>query len=217
VQPGAELYVRWLQSTVFSSHIRLHGAGEREPWIFGPETEAVCRKWLAFRYRLIPYLERVIDEATRTGLPVMRAMALAFPGNALVRDFETQFLCGDALLVAPVLREGGDVDIALPPGNWYDLNTRQRFAGRQVIRYRAKIDQFPVFGREGYALPLGRAVQHTGEIDADNPLEMLWVFGTPAAALDGFAQARVEDGTVRAASGLKVEFFGEPGQKASPL
>jgi alpha-D-xyloside xylohydrolase len=217
VPPSAELYVRWLQATVFCSHIRLHGMGEREPWVHGPEIEAVCRKWLAFRYRLIPYLEQVIEEATRTGLPIMRAMALAFPGNALVRDFETQFMCGNALLVAPVLRAGGDVDIALPPGHWYDLNTRQRFAGRQVLRYRAKIDQFPVFGREGYALPLGRAVQHTGEIDNANPLEMLWVFGPQTAALEGYAQARIDGGTVSAAPGLKVEFFGEAQQQASPL
>ena len=172
--------------------MRMHGIGEREPWAFGPEIEAICRKWLAFRYRLIPYLESVIATATTTGLPVMRAMPLAFPGNALVRDFETQFMCGDALLVAPIVREGGDVEIALPPGGWYDLNTRQRIAGRQVLRYRAKLDQFPVFAREGYALPLGRAVQHTGEIDAAHPLELLWVFGKPAAALAGFAQARID-------------------------
>ena len=162
---------------MFSSHIRVHGIGEREPWAFGPEIESVCRKWLAFRYRLIPYLESVIKEAARSGMPVMRAMPLAFPGSALVRDFETQFMCGDALLVAPIVREGGDVDVALPPGFWYDLNTRQRFAGRQVLRYRAKLDQFPVFAREGYALPLGRAVQHTGEIDATHPVELRWVFG----------------------------------------
>ena len=53
-------------------------------------------------------------------------------------------MCGDALLVAPIVRAGGEVEIALPPGGWYDLNTRQRFAGRQVMRYRAKLDQFPV-------------------------------------------------------------------------
>src|SRR4029077_20644190 len=120
-------------------------------------------KWLAFRYRLIPYLERVIAQATATGLPVMRAVPLAFPGNALVRRYETQFMCGDTLLVAPIVQAGGDVEIALPPGAWYDLNTRRRFVGRQVLRYRAKLAQFPVFGSEGRALPLGRAVQHTGQ------------------------------------------------------
>jgi alpha-D-xyloside xylohydrolase len=213
-QPSAELYVRWLQASVFSSHIRVHGIGEREPWAFGPEIEAVCRKWLAFRYRLIPYLESVIKESARSGMPVMRGMPLAFPGSALVRDFETQFMCGDALLVAPIVREGGDVDVALPPGCWYDLNTRQRFAGRQVLRYRAKLDQFPVFAREGYALPLGRAVQHTGEIDATHPVELLWVFGKPASALTGFAQLHIDAAggdafTVRVMPGLKTELWGD--------
>ena len=78
-QPTAELFLRWLQATVFSSHIRVHGIGEREPWAFGEEAETIARKWLAFRYRLIPYLEHVIRVATSTGLPVMRAMPLAFP------------------------------------------------------------------------------------------------------------------------------------------
>ena len=213
-QPSAELYVRWLQATVFCSHIRVHGIGEREPWAFGPEIEAVCRKWLAFRYRLIPYLESVIANATATGMPVMRAMPLAFPGNALVRNFETQFMCGDALLVAPIVREGGEVEIALPPGGWFDLNTRQRIAGRQVVRYRAKLDQFPAFAREGYALPLGRAVQHTGEIDHARPLELLWIFGRPTAPLTGFAQARIDFGgddvyTVRVAHGVRTEVWGD--------
>ena len=214
-QPSPELFVRWLQAAVFGSHVRLHGIGEREPWVFGAEAEAIAKKWLTFRYRLIPYLERVIGQATRNGLPVMRAMALAFPGNALVRDFETQFMCGDALLVAPILQAGGDVEIALPPGGWFDLNTRRRFAGRQVLRYRAKLDQFPVFGREGYALPLGRAVQHTGEIDAEAPLEMLWVFGKPEGSLEGFDQVTIDadhEGKfiVKPAHGVAIEVFGEP-------
>jgi len=213
-QPSAELFVRWLQATVFSSHIRVHGIGEREPWAFGAEAEAIARKWLAFRYRLIPYLECVIGEATRTGMPVMRAMPLAFPGNALVRRFETQFMCGDALLIAPIVQAGGEVEIALPPGGWFDLNTRRRFAGRQVLRYRAKLDQFPLFGREGYALPLGRAVQHTGEIDDASPLELLWLFGRPEQALTGFAQAAIAANAegrhaVRVAAALTVDVYGD--------
>jgi alpha-D-xyloside xylohydrolase len=211
-QPTPELYVRWLQAAVFASHIRMHGIGEREPWAFGADVEAVCRKWLTFRYRLIPYLESVIATACATGLPVMRAMPLAFPGNALVRGFETQFMCGDALLVAPIVRAGGEAEIALPPGGWFDLNTRQRVAGRQVLRYRAKLDQFPVFAREGYALPLGRAVQHTGEIDATRPVEMLWLFGKPTTPL-AFDQVRIEAATegfaVRVASGVKTEIWGD--------
>jgi len=142
----------------------------------------------------------------------MRAMPLAFPGNALTRRFETQFMCGDALLVAPIVAAGGEVEIALPPGGWFDLNSRRRYAGRQVLKYKAPLDQFPVFGREGYVLPLGRAVQHTGEIDAARPLEQLWVFGRPAEA---FAAPGVEvtlpagGPRVRCAEGVQAQFFGE--------
>ena len=123
-------------------------------------------------------------------------------------------MCGDALLVAPVLQENGEVEVALPPGAWYDLNSRERFPGQRVLRYKAALDQFPVFGREGYALPLGCAVQHTGEIDVATPLEQLWVFGRPARALEGFAQAKVvktADGAygIRAMADVEVELFGD--------
>jgi len=181
-QPPAELFVRWLQATVFSSHIRVHGIGEREPWAFGDEAEAIARKWLAFRYRLIPYLESAIRAATPIGPAGDARDAARVPAqcaHAFVRD---AVHVRDALLVAPIVQAGGEVEIALPPGGWYDLNSRRRFGGRQVLRYRAPLDQFPVFGREGHALPLGRAVQHTGEIDGEHPLEQLWVFGARGAA-----------------------------------
>jgi alpha-D-xyloside xylohydrolase len=143
----------------------------------------------------------------------MRAMPLVFPHVALTRGFETQFMCGDALLVAPIVAPGGEVEVALPPGGWYDLASRHRLPGRQVIRYRATLDRFPVFGREGYALPLGPVVQHTGEIDPAKPLAALYLFGKPERPLDKFAQANitVAEGrpTVAAMSSVKVEAYGE--------
>ena len=212
--PAEELFVRWLQAGVFASQLRLHGGQERLPWAYGAKAEAIARKWLAFRYRLIPYLQRVGDDARRTGLPVMRAMALAFPGHSPARPYETQFMCGEALLVAPIVAEGGEVEIALPPGAWHDLNSRRRFPGQRVLRYRAALDQFPVFGREGYALPLGPGAAHTGELDPLRPLDALWVFGRPTQPLAGFAQAAIAGGAddamaIDAAPGLDVELFGD--------
>jgi alpha-D-xyloside xylohydrolase len=211
--PAAELYLRWLQAGVFASHLKLRAGAGRDPWPLDAGEEKIALQWLEFRYRLLPYLGTVVAQASKSGMPVMRAMPLAFPGNALTRGHDMQFMCGEALLVAPVLAPGGEVDVALPPGAWYDLATRQRLAGRQVIRYRATLDRFPVFGREGYALPLGPAVQHTGEADRDNPLNALWVFGRPAHALDGFAQASIVPGadgaTVSAAAAVEVEIFGD--------
>lgn len=208
-----ELYLRWLQASVFGSHLRLRAGAAREPWTLAGEHEKIARQWLDFRYRLLPYLRVVVTQAAKAGLPIMRAMPLAFPNNALTRAYDTQFMCGDALLVAPIIAPGGEVDVALPPGAWYDLATRQRVAGRQVIRYRAGLERFPVFGREGHALPLGPAVQHTGEVDRQRPLNGLWVFGKPTQALDGFTQASIEltaeGATVSAATGVAVDVFGD--------
>ena len=115
-------------------------------------------------------------------MPVMRAMALAFPGNALTRVYETQFMCGD------VAARRAD----RPRGR----RSRGRAASRRVVRpqfapalsgpARAALQgrARPVSrcsAAKAIALPLGRAVQHTGEIDAANPLEQLWVFGAPDA------------------------------------
>jgi alpha-glucosidase (family GH31 glycosyl hydrolase) len=83
-----------------------------------------------------------------------------------------------------------------------------------VLRYAAKLDQFPVFGREGHALPLGRAVQHTGELHPDVPLEALWIFGKPTRPLEGYRQVKIDADrgtghTVRAMLNVDVQVFGD--------
>ena len=53
---GAELFVRWTAASVFGSHFRFHGIGERGPWDFG-ERRSQVRWWLQLRSCLLPYLE----------------------------------------------------------------------------------------------------------------------------------------------------------------
>jgi alpha-D-xyloside xylohydrolase len=43
--------------------------------------------------------------------------------------------------------------------------------------FERTLEQVPAWGREGHALPLGRAVGHTGEIDPNAPVESLRLFG----------------------------------------
>jgi alpha-D-xyloside xylohydrolase len=190
-QPDAELYLRWLQWSVFSSHMRVHGVGAREPWAFGPEAEAIAKHWLRFRYRLLPYLEAMCNEASASGLPVMRAMCVAFADDRLAWPFEEQFLCGDCLLIAPVKRAGGAVDVYLPRGaDWIDLTSGARHAGGTLMRQQVALDTLPHFGRVGYALPLGRDVDRADAIDVRAPLDEVWLFGAQTVERRGFAQLR---------------------------
>jgi len=175
--PDAELFVRWTQAAVFASHMRFHGIGPREPWMFGERTLAILRDWLALRYRLLPYLEACLGEAAASGLPVMRPMPLAFPDQPATWAFETQYMFGPDLLVAPILEAGGRVRLMLPEGRWHDLRGRGTYEGGRCLELRLPLERFPVVVRDGAAIPVGPAVQHTAAIASGHRIETVWRFG----------------------------------------
>ncbi len=180
--PDPELYVRWIQAGVLCSHTRIHGIGPREPWFFGAEAEAIARRWLEFRYRLLPYLEVAVAEAAATGLPMMRAMPLAFPHDRAAWAFDGQYMLGSDLLVAPVLRPGGRVAVYLPRGRWHDFETREEFEGGRVHDLTLPLDRTALFVRDGARIPLGPVVQHTGELTGRDAIEEVRAFGAGAAS-----------------------------------
>ncbi len=169
-QPDPELFSRWTQAAVFCSHMRYHGIGPREPWAYGPEAEKVCRAMIGLRYRLIPYLQECCAAAAQSGLPVMRSMALAFPGEAALWSFETQYMLGDSIFAAPVLRPGGRVRYRLPLGLWRDFWTGAPRDGGVTVEETVPLDRMPVYVREGTLMPVGPVVRHTGELTEKNRL-----------------------------------------------
>jgi alpha-D-xyloside xylohydrolase len=175
-KPDPELFLRWAQAGIMTSHTRFHGVGPREPWEFGEEAEAITRAWLGWRYRLIPYLEACAAQAAASGMPVMRAMPLAFPHDPLSWGFETQYMLGPALLVAPLVAPGGRASVYLPAGEWYDLWSGERLVGPQALDLHVPLARLPIFGRAGETLLLGPAAQHTGELLPESPVER-YTFG----------------------------------------
>ena len=182
-RPDAELYLRWAQAGILSSHTRFHGTSPREPWEFGEEIENIIRRWVEWRYQLIPYLLACAIEASQTGMPVARAMPLAFPRDPCAWSFDTQYMLGPALLVVPVLQPGGKVRLYLPAGGWYDVWNGERLEGPCLLERQMPLDQIPLYGRQGYVLPLGPVVQHTGELIPDS-VEEIWAFGQPDSGQD---------------------------------
>lgn len=166
-RPDPELYVRWAQFGLFSSHSRMHGDSPREPWQFGAEALAIVRRYAELRHRLFPYIRSAALEAGRTGLPVLRALPLAFPNDPNGAAWDHEYLFGPALLVAPVIRPlrelgraGGRRDgrpvfpVYLPPGTWIDLWSGRTHAGPAVVEALAPLPSMPVFVRAGTAVPM---------------------------------------------------------------
>ncbi len=181
-QPEPELYLRWVQAAVFASHFRIHGIGSREPWCFGKQVERIAREFFEIRYKLLPYLRGACDIAAKTGLPVMRSMALMHPDDRVARTFEQQFYCGPHLIVMPVLNREGDVEGYLPehPGGWYELWSGMNVDGGEVISLNYDLERIPVFVRAGAALAIGPVVQSTAPLEGLTPVTAVAEFGRAA-------------------------------------
>ena len=151
------LYKRWVAFGLLSSHSRLHGSHSyRVPWLFDEQSVAVLRAFTELKHRLMPYLWRAAHEATETGTPLLRAMALEFPDDPAARHLDQQYMLGSSLLVAPVFNDAGDSEYYLPEGAWLDWFTGERVQGG---RFRAErgigFERIPLFIRENTLLALG--------------------------------------------------------------
>ncbi len=170
----SELYSRWIQAAVFSAHMRLHGIGNREPWSYSEAAESAANKALSLRYQLLPYIHKTIQQSSETGLPVMRAMVLAFPEQPQTWAFEDQFMFGDDILVAPCLQPGGKVSVWLPEGEWLWFENKACFNGNQLIHLTLSLDQMAVFVKKGRRIPLAKAVTNTTQLPDINAVENYW-------------------------------------------
>ena len=153
-----ELLARWTWLGAFYPFMRNHSAKtsrRQEPWAFGEPWLGSIRQAILFRYRLLPYLYTLAQEAARTGQPLMRPLFYHFPTDTTAAAVYDQFLLGPDLLVAPLLQPGAEKRLVyLPPGRWYDFWSGAVQSGPDWVVVDASHDRIPLWQREGSALPL---------------------------------------------------------------
>jgi alpha-glucosidase len=170
--PAPDLLTKWIELGAFQPIDRDHtvkGSGAQEPWVHGPEHEAIRRRYIEERYRLMPYLYTTAEEMSRTGLPIVRPLFLEFPSatadlHPLDLDVPNQFMFGARLLVAPFRfpDELDRYDVVLPQGDWYDYWTGEPVRGTKKIQPR--LDELPVYVRAGSIIPMQPLTQSTEEV-----------------------------------------------------
>jgi alpha-glucosidase len=194
--PSPELLTRWIEIGAFQPIDRDHtekGTGDQEPWVGGAEQENIRRHFIETRYRLMPYIYTLAEEASRTGLPLVRPLFLEFPDATADRhpmDLDSgvgaEFLLGPDLLIAaqPFPDELDDYQVELPTSGWYDFWTGERVRANSLpqpvavaldpdppknsrqpfaIRVTPHLDRLPVYVRAGSILPMAPLVESTNE------------------------------------------------------
>jgi alpha-D-xyloside xylohydrolase len=170
-----ELYVRWTQFGVFSSHIRYHGSHKREPWHY-PAIAPIVRKWWNIRYKLIPYLLEQSEIATQTGFPLLRALYLHHPKDKTCRHIDDQYYFGENILVAPLVNAGGKRDVYLPEGEWINFFNGKAYTGKQWLKdLQTPLEQMPVFVKYGASIPVyPEVVSCTDEMDLNKTINLIF-------------------------------------------
>jgi alpha-glucosidase len=186
--PSPDLLTKWFEVAAFQPIDRDHtekGTGDQEPWVGGADHEAIRRHFLETRYQLLPYLYTLADEASRTGLPLVRPLFLEFPdaatdGHPIDLDAPGEFLLGPDLLVAPAPypEELDDYSVVFPAPDWYDFWSGEKVqllppdppapgAPDRSVRYSINVSpslaHLPVYVRAGAIIPVEPLVESTSE------------------------------------------------------
>ncbi len=183
-----EVYVRWTQFGVFTSHIRYHGSFKREPWHY-PTIAPIVKRWWKLRYRLLPYIMMQSERACRSGLPLLQALLLRHPHDRQCWHIDDEYYFGDVFLVCPVMKAGGkrDIYLSLPlspsegGGNraetngegdesencWVNIFTGERYeGGRWYYDVETPLDEMPVFMR-----PDARIAVYPEDVDSTDEMD----------------------------------------------
>jgi len=200
------LYARWFAAATFYPFMWSHGKDDHEPYSHGDAVESAARSFLNLRYHLVPYLYSLHEAAHRTGIPILRPFLLQEPQDPTGVRIDDQFFVGDNILVAPVFNDEGDRKLYLPEGRWYDFfgELQPVQGGGKIEREAVPLDRLPVYVRAGSVIPLGPAMQYTGQ----KPVDPLSVHVYGFAPVDLAGARRISAFSLYEDDGLSIAYRG---------
>ena len=157
--------MRWTQFGALSAALRVHSTKDarldRRPWISGERETAAMRRMYHMRSELMPYIYSSVWQTHSTMVPLNRPMYIDYGSDERAYENEQEFLFGDILLAAPIASPGEGADktasqkVWFPAGDvWYDYFTHERFDGGQECRIAKPLEEFPLYVRGGWVLPM---------------------------------------------------------------
>ena len=146
-----DIYKRWTQFGLLSTHSRYHGNIEyRVPWHYGEEAVQVTKKFSELKNQLMPYLFKEAVKTAKSGIPMMRPVFLEHEDDPTTFHIDKQYYLGEDILVAPIFNEEGTAQYYLPKGNWTHLLSNEVVSHTQGTWFKESYDYFslPVYVRE---------------------------------------------------------------------
>ncbi len=154
---STELWTRWVEfgalTPVMRNHLWNKPYGAVDLW-HDPQTIDTFRLYAGLHVSLFPYFYTYAHEAAKNGLPIIRDLLLEFPNDPKTYDAGDEYMLGDKILVAPVLKQGASSrSLYLPGGSWVNFWTGQISQGNRQVTVPAPLEQIPILVRSGSIIP----------------------------------------------------------------
>ena len=117
------------------------------PWrVLNEEHAAMCKRMALLHEELGPEILRLAESSARSGEPVVRALAYAYPDGGF-ENVKDEFLLGEDILVAPVLaKDARSRKVAFPAGTWKG-DDGSTVTGPRTVEVSAPLSRLPWYRR----------------------------------------------------------------------
>lgn len=150
-----ELYVRWLQMGAFTPVLRTHAQAKPEPYHYEAQQQ-ILKKFINMRYEWLPYNYTLAYENASQGLPLVRPLNFRSENKkAEYANVQDEYLWGDDVLVAPVMKAGQTSrKVLFPAGEWINWNNPAlKYKGGTTATVKAPLSELPLFVKAGSFIP----------------------------------------------------------------
>ena len=136
-----ELFVRWAQTNALMGMMQVSVA----PWrVLSNENYTIVKEAIMLHSDYSNLFVDLAKQASVTGEPIVRHMAYEFPDENFEK-VNDQFMVGDKILVAPVIKKSEQVrSVILPKGKWQSSDGKN-FIGGCIVEVDAPIDKLNFF------------------------------------------------------------------------
>jgi alpha-glucosidase (family GH31 glycosyl hydrolase) len=121
------------------------------PWRWlSPDNLNLCLEAARLHLKMAPEILALAKESAQSGEPIMRHLEYTFPGLGYER-INDQFLLGDTILVAPVVKKGlRSRMVIFPPGKWRNEQDVE-YRGPGAFEVPAPLELLPWFRQIAYS------------------------------------------------------------------
>tara|TARA_R110000868_G_scaffold22001_5_gene90781 strand:- start:84 stop:1670 length:1587 start_codon:yes stop_codon:yes gene_type:complete len=114
------------------------------PWrVLDEQHLNAVKKAVKIREKFVPFIMQLVENASKTGEPVVRSMEYEFPNQGYY-NIKDQFMLGSNILVAPIIEKGANKrEVILPKGKW--KYNEKIYKGGKVIEIKVTLFEIPIF------------------------------------------------------------------------